>query len=349
MPHSPIDYDRRVLVRWILILNGLILCMVIIGGITRLTDSGLSMVNWSLFMGSIPPTSEADWAETFAAYQGHPEYLILRPNMDIEAFKRIFFWEYLHRMWGRLIGLVWLVPYVYFLVRKTMRNLAGPLAVTGVLILLQGLLGWYMVKSGLVDKPYVSHYRLAAHLGLAFFVFCYNTWWIARLLPHEERRMFDAAERHFVWMLKGLLALLCLQILYGAFVAGMDAGQVSNTFPKMLGAWVPPGMLQMQPAWKNLLENSTTIHFTHRVLGTVLLAFSLVVWFMAQRRRLSHRQKLGLNGIFLSITLQWLLGVATVITDVSIPLALLHQANACLLLGCFVFTLQSMRPVKQIA
>jgi cytochrome c oxidase assembly protein subunit 15 len=344
MAHASIDYDRRVLVRWLLILNGMILLMVSIGGVTRLTDSGLSMVNWNLFMGTIPPTSETDWATTFADYQAHPEYQTLRPTMDLEEFKQIFFWEYLHRMWGRLIGLVWLCPYLYFLARKTMRNLTGPLALTGLLILLQGLLGWYMVKSGLVDKPYVSHYRLAAHLGLAFFVFSYNTWWIARLMPQEERRMFDSTERPFVWMLWGLLGVICLQILYGAFVAGMDAGHVSNTFPKMMDTWIPPGMFEIQPGWKNFFENATVIHFTHRVLGTVALLLSLVLWFAAQRRRLSNRQKLGLNGIFLSITLQWLLGVGTVVTRVSLPMALLHQANACILVGCFVFTLQSMRP-----
>lgn len=349
MAHAPINNDTRTLIRWLFILNAAILVMIAIGGTTRLTGSGLSMVDWNPIMGVIPPTSELEWQETFDRYKGFPEYTDLRPNMTLPQFKQIFFWEYLHRVFGRLIGLVWFIPFIYFLFTNTKaRQHWLSLLIIGLLIAFQGILGWYMVKSGLINLPYVSHYRLAAHLSTAFFLYGYIVWWIARMLPEEERRMFDQAERSFVRMLTALLFFIILQIVYGAFVAGRDAGLVSNTYPKMMGDWIPSGMFHIKPFWRNLVENNTFLHYFHRALGTALLFTTIALWFRAQRFRLSNRQKLGLNGLFTFMIFQFILGVATVVSGINLQLAVAHQVNACVLLGTIIFSLQALSVPKQV-
>ena len=349
MAHAPINPETRTLIRWLYFLNAAILVMIAIGGTTRLTGSGLSMVDWNPIMGVIPPTTELEWQEVFDRYKAYPEYQDLRPDMKLAEFKQIFFWEFLHRVFGRVIGLIWFIPFVFFLfTNKIARERWPSLLAVGLLIAFQGVLGWYMVKSGLIKLPYVSHYRLAAHLTTAFFLYAYNVWWIGRMLPVEERRMYDHAEPRFARLLVVLLVFLVLQIVYGAFVAGRDAGLVSNTFPKMMNDWVPSGMFTAKPVWKNFVENNVFLHFFHRFLGTVLLFAIVALWFQAQRFRLSIRQKLGLNGVFTFMVLQFIFGVATVVSRVDIKLAVIHQVNACLLVGAVVYSLQALRTPKAV-
>ncbi len=321
---------------WLINVCVLILLMVAVGGITRLTESGLSMVDWRPLMGTIPPLTEEAWEDTFAQYRAYPEYRILKPGMTLPEFKQIFFWEYIHRVLGRVIGLVFFVPLVWFAWRRVLtRRLL--LQLIGVLILgaAQGFMGWFMVQSGLADKPYVSHYRLAAHLGLAFFLFAYLIWILMDIRP--RRAPPPAADRGCPpWMLRfvqGFTGLVCLQVLYGAFTAGLDAGYSHNTFPLMLGKWFPPGGWSMTPAWINLLDNPATVQFIHRGLGWLLMAGALFLWAAAFRLPLRPVQRLFLQGLASFIGLQFLLGVITLILHVPVAVATLHQVMACLLVG----------------
>tara|TARA_A100001015_G_scaffold211497_1_gene237126 strand:+ start:369 stop:1232 length:864 start_codon:yes stop_codon:yes gene_type:complete len=261
---------------WLLSLLGLVILMVMIGGITRLTGSGLSMVEWNLIMGSLPPLSDSQWVSTFSKYQLSPEYQQINKGMSLSQFKFIFFWEYLHRMLGRLIGLVCIVPYLYFLLKG---HLSSVLKKRGVMIIFlviaQGLLGWYMVKSGLVNIPHVSHYRLASHLSLAFFFFVYILW---TFLDEINLPKFSKdLSKKFFSLMSFFLFLLGLQIVYGAFTAGLKAGHMMNTFPLMAGQFVPDLVYTMSPFWKNFIENPFGIQFIHRWLGICVFALGVVL------------------------------------------------------------------------
>lgn len=340
---------HRPVVRWLDIVCLMILLMVLVGGVTRLTESGLSMVTWEPILGAIPPRSEAEWQMRFDQYRAYPEYQLLKKGMTLREFKVIYFWEYLHRLLGRLIGLIYALPLGWFLVRGAVRGrIAWALAFGLVLGGLQGVVGWWMVKSGLDQNPYVSPLRLAIHLGLALFVLSF-LWWLRLSLTHPRRSTpsypstgdtvphlircgMDGAGNFRPYSI-AFLVLLVVQILYGALVAGLNAGFMHNTFPLMTGRVFPPGMWTMSPGWLNLFENATTVQWIHRALGWVVLAAALSMWWHGGRactdRPLARSMLIAIGALTL---LQFVLGVATLLLKVPVVLGVAHQVNAALLL-----------------
>ena len=330
------------------------LLILIIGGVTRLTQSGLSMVDWRPITGVVPPLSEAAWEEAFAAYRQFPEYQKLRPHMTLSEFQFIFFWEFLHRFAARSIGLLFLLPFAFFWIRG---YLSPPLLKRGLALFalggMQGLMGWLMVKSGLVDQPHVSHYRLAAHLLLAFLIFGGWLWLAAelRLSPVNERvteRVTERAQlglRRGVWLLG---ALLGLQVLWGALVAGLKAGLLFNTFPLMGGGLIPPNLFGPVSVVANFFENPVAVQWTHRVLGTALALGALGVYLRA-RSPTTDRESRRWAAIFVTMVfVQYLLGVLTLLYLVPVHLGVIHQAVAMLIFGVWVLWLHHVRrlPVK---
>ena len=314
---------------------GLILAMVCVGGITRLTGSGLSMTDWKPILGTMPPMSQADWEERFAQYQATPQYQAINREMDLAGFKAIFLWEYLHRLLGRFIGIAFAVPYIVFLWQKRIGGrLAGWLAVGFLLGGAQGLLGWYMVKSGLVNRPYVSHFRLAAHLSLAFFLFAY-LWWIRLgLRPAAHHRDPGSARGVPGWLAGAVCAVVVLQVVYGAFMAGLKAGYAYSTFPTMAGYWVPPGLMALDGGLvANLLNNVIMVNFVHRGLGWILAGLAVVLAVMALKPSCPQGQRDWMLAIAFLTGIQFLLGALTVVFRVPVVLATLHQVTACLLVA----------------
>lgn len=313
--------------RWMTVVCIFVVAMVVIGGVTRLTRSGLSIVEWKPVVGALPPLSDADWRDALRAYQDTPQYRLQNAGMSLEAFKRIFFWEYVHRLVGRVIGIVFVVPLVYFAwKRRVTAALARRLAMVFALGGMQGALGWFMVKSGLVDMPTVSHYRLAAHLSLALVVLSVLFW--TRLdLGDGPREVTSPRLRAALFC---VLALTCVQIVWGAFTAGLHAGIGYNTFPKMQGAWVPPDAFASASLWRNAVETPAMVQLVHRVLGTLLLLSAIALAVAARRAPPGVRSAL-LNVGTMALT-QYALGVATLLLIVPVSLGAAHQLGACMLL-----------------
>ena len=328
---------------WLVVVYAMIAAMVVIGGITRLTGSGLSMVEWRPLMGALPPLDEAQWLEVFAKYQASPQYQQVNDWMGLVDFKRIFFWEWFHRLFGRLIGVVFFVPWAYFAARG---RLKGPwLRRTFVAFLLggaQGLLGWFMVKSGLVDIPQVSHYRLAAHLSLAIFVALYVIWLVFDLTWPAEDVDEDPAGRRLRPWVWGALALVGLQTVWGAFMAGSRAGYLFSTFPDMNGHYLPFTLMANSPAHLGFLDHPVAIHFVHRNLGYIV-ALALFALWAAGRKVGTARTRLGLHLVLGMVLVQVLLGIFTVVTSVQIGLAAAHQTGALALLTLVLFVAHALR------
>lgn len=317
--------------------------MVIIGGITRLTNSGLSMVDWKLIMGTIPPLNEVEWIETFKKYQQFPEYQQVNFQFSLSEFKSIYFWEYLHRLFGRLIGLVFLIPFLIFLVKKklTPKLIRQCLIILGMGAL-QGFFGWWMVKSGLVKDPDVSHYRLAVHLITAFLTFAY-TFWVALSLiyPAENKEGFKRIRRS----IRVLLGVVIVQIVYGAFVAGLDAGLIMNTYPKMADSWIHESVTAMTPLWKNFIEGLGGVQFVHRVVAHIVVVMIIYLFLRASKFELNALQLKSLQILLIIVFIQFLLGVFTLLYAVPVVLGVAHQVGAFLLLGTVVLTLSAFRKV----
>ena len=332
-PNIKVSRDNRILVVWLALVCGLIYLMVIVGGVTRLTQSGLSMVDWQPIAGALPPLSQAAWQEEFAAYQRYPEYQKLNQGMSLDEFKTIFYWEYGHRLLGRVIGLAFFLPFVALLLAgKIQRQWRPRLWLALALGGLQGLMGWYMVKSGLVDEPRVSHYRLAAHLLLALFILLYLAWLILDI-RQTQKWPAPAWLRTTTWL---FAALLCLQTLMGAFTAGLDAGHGFNTYPLMHGEFLASAATTMQPWIVNLVENGVMVQFIHRWLGAAVLLLALGLALACWRRGALAWPA----GLLAGLTLvQFLLGVLTLALRVPVALGSLHQAVATLLLLVTVWLL----------
>ena len=321
---------------WLIVVNCLIAAIVVVGGITRLTNSGLSMVEWQPIHGILPPLTLDDWTHVFSLYKQTPEYLKLNAGMSLEAFKKIFFWEYLHRILGRIIGLAILIPYLIFLARKSLtEQMKTRGAVILTLVILQGLAGWFMVKSGLVNNPDVSHYRLAIHLGLAFFLFQYILWCIADLHHSNSLKQTHPMRSLFITV----LVLLIIQIIYGAFVAGLKAGYGFNTWPKMGTDWIPVTAYSLKPLWLNLIENNAMIQFIHRTLGLIVLYYSIQLLIYAKRYEVNRIPKKWIRIFLGSIAIQVLIGIKTLILVIPLPLALLHQFGALMCLSAATMAL----------
>ena len=330
--------DNKKVIYWLLTGCILIFIMVVVGGITRLTHSGLSISNYKLISGTIPPMNAVEWQEAFDLYKQYPEYQKLNNQFTLEDFKDIYFWEWLHRVIGRFIGLVFLIPFLYFLITKQLSKSTLKKAI--VLLCLgsfQGFLGWYMVKSGLVDNPDVSHYRLAAHLTTAFITFAY-TFWVALDLMFPDKKAINNAFRNLI---RWGLFIVIVQIIYGAFVAGLDAGFMHNHWPMMSeGKFMHETVYTEQtPTYKNFIEGKSGVQFVHRILAFVVVGFILAIYFKSKKLALTNYQSKGLNLLVIILGFQFLLGVFTILLQVPVWLGVAHQVGAFFLLSAMTFTL----------
>ena len=306
-----------------------------------MTDSGLSIVDWRPLMGIIPPANDADWNKVFEMYKQYPEYQKLNYNITLSEFKSIFFWEYVHRMFGRLIGLFMLLPWLYFNIRKRLSSKFN-LKMLGLFVLLvaQGVLGWYMVQSGLIDKPQVSHYRLAAHLSLALALLGATLWQALNLIRSDSAGPTHQRLRQIAL---GFTVLISLQIFYGAIVAGLNAGLGYNTFPLMAGHLVPPRMFMLEPIWINLLDNHITVQFIHRTFGWFILFSAAGIFLYARKLPLNSKQSHSVKVITGLVALQFVLGVLTLIYVMPLGLAIAHQAVAAILFASSINLNHSLR------
>ncbi len=330
--HSLVNVNQKSIVVWLLICCISVFAMVILGGVTRLTQSGLSMVEWQPIMGVIPPLTETDWRDAFKAYQQFPEYQKINQHMTVAEFKPIFWFEYAHRILGRAIGLIFLIPFLFFWVTRRIPQPLLPRLI-GVFCLggLQGLLGWYMVQSGLVSEPHVSPYRLTAHLALAVLIYGYMLWLVLGLITggrHKRSWSVDPPWRLSVFV----TALVGVIIISGGFVAGTKAGFAFNTFPTMNGDWVPQGIWALQPAWRNLFENLATVQFSHRVIALALAVLVPVLWLSVLLASVSPRVRLATHGLLVMLVVQISLGITTLINTVPVSVAAMHQGGALLVL-----------------
>jgi len=358
----------------------MIFAMVVIGGITRLTWSGLSITEWQPVTGIVPPLSAADWQAEFAKYQQTSQYKLLNTGIGLADFKAIFLWEYVHRLWGRLIGFVYLLPFLYFLARgRIPRRLTWPLAGIFALGFAQGALGWWMVKSGLANRIEVSQYRLTAHLALALVIYAATLWTALGLLRNQSflsasgggegrgevgdsrgARAFPPHppsaprwappsppdERRWILIRRGadiVLCLVSLTIVAGGFVAGLNAGLTYNTFPLMDGRFVPAGYAQLSPFWRNWFENVPAVQFDHRLLAITTVTAVVALWLSAWRFAVPPRARRALHALLAVALLQVSLGISTLLLVVPVPLAAAHQAGAVLLLTAAIVLRHRLR------
>ncbi|XP_017761845.1 PREDICTED: cytochrome c oxidase assembly protein COX15 homolog [Eufriesea mexicana] len=355
----------KIVGHWLLTCSGMVFVAVTLGGITRLTESGLSMVTWKL-LGEKMPTTENQWHMEFEHYKQFPEYQINNQNMTLEEFKRIWWMEYLHRTWGRLIGAVFIVPATYFWVKGMLKpGMKVRVAVLGSLIGLQGLMGWYMVKSGLEDRfvepsdvPRVSQYRLAAHLGMAFILytgFLYNA--LDHLVPAKKLDLTNtnvnidnlkSKLKRFRILVHSTKGLVFFTALSGAFVAGMDAGLIYNTFPKMANKWIPDDIFTVSPTWKNFTENPTTVQFDHRILGITTLSLITYIAFASRKYKLPGNAKKAILAVLGAGYLQVLLGISTLVHHVPLSLAASHQSGSLIVLSTMIWLCHELKYLKYV-
>lgn len=330
--------NKLPIIYWLFTGCFLIFIMVIIGGITRLTQSGLSIVEWNLIMGSLPPMNADDWQVLFQKYQTSPQYKLINNGISLEEFKSIFWWEYIHRLFGRFIGLVFFVPFVYFWITK---KFDAPLLKKVLIVFalggLQGVLGWYMVASGLVKNPFVSHYRLAAHLITAFSAFGFTFWVALGLLFPSNELVKNSTLKGLKRLINALFVILIIQIIYGAFVAGMHAGKIYNTFPLMGDSLMPESVYAMNPWWKNFLENHSGVQFIHRYMAYTVATLAAVIWYKSRKERLHPKVINAINFMASIVVVQFLLGVFTLVYAVPVSLGVIHQAGAFILFASLIY------------
>lgn len=340
-----LNSDHRQIALWLLTCAAVIFGMILLGGVTRLTNSGLSMVEWKPLVGIIPPLSQADWQELFLKYQQYPEYQKINMGMTLDEFKPIFMYEYLHRVLGRLIGIIFIIPFVYFYVTKKLSpQLSIRLTIMLILGGCQGVLGWYMVKSGLVDNPHVSQYRLTAHLGLAVLIYSFIVWTALDILNANVNQFRNLALPSI--MITGLIFVM---ILSGGLVAGTRAGYAYSTWPLMGDSFIPAGLYAMQPAWLSAFEDITTIQFNHRILAYIIALFILGFVVKAFYLKVSGKLRTAVISLLVLLVVQISLGVSTLIFYVPISVAATHQVGAVALLTAALFvchSLNSKNPFK---
>jgi cytochrome c oxidase assembly protein subunit 15 len=340
-PFAPVRQTHPSVIRWLVLVAAMIFIMVVIGGLTRLTESGLSMVEWKPLSGWLPPMNEADWQALFAKYQATPQFHKQFPDLTVSGFKGIFWLEFIHRVWGRLIGVVFFLGFVYLLIRRRLTLAMTPhLIVLFVLGGLQGALGWYMVASGLVDRPSVSHYRLAAHLATAIVIYVYVLWFMFGLVsPRVEEREGSGlrAGGRIVFVLIGLT------IIWGAFVAGLDAGKIYNTFPRMGGQWFPTDYFAKPGFFANFVSNPVAVQFNHRVLAITTVTAVFLLWCATMIRAEQPGVRGAASMLLLAVLCQAGLGIATLLTAVPVWLGVLHQASAMIVVTAAVWLAHSFR------
>jgi len=330
---APARRSSGAIAAWLFVCCALVFAMVVVGGVTRLTHSGLSITEWAPIVGTLPPLSDAAWQAAFAKYQATPEFRQVNHAMSLAEFKGIFWWEYFHRLLGRAIGVAFLLPYLYFLVRRRIpAGYALPLAGIFVLGGLQGAMGWYMVQSGLVDDPRVSHFRLTAHLGLALAIFAAMLWVALSLAAPARPWPATRSARTVRRAAFALAALVFVQALAGGLVAGLRAGFAYNTFPLMNGRIVPPEILMLDPAWTNFFWNMATVQFDHRLLAWVLAFAVPWLWWRVHRdAALPPRVAAAADATLVALVVQVALGIFTLLLVVPLGLAAAHQAGAVVL------------------
>lgn len=342
--------------RWLMTCSGLAASTVILGGMTRLTKSGLSMVDWHLFK-EFPPSNHQAWLKEFQKYQQFPEFQLANSHMTLSEFKRIWWYEYIHRSLGRVTGLVFFIPAAFFWSKQWLiPAMKKRVVFLGALVLAQGLVGWWMVKSGLemetaskYNDPRVSHYRLATHLGLAFTFYSVLIWNAFSHLrgPQEVN---PAAAKSFK-LLRSLAhsskALIFLTAISGAFVAGIDAGLIYNSYPKMGERWIPSDILALSPTWQNFVENPTTTQFDHRLLGHITYATVLATWFLARKKSVPLPIYRASSILALACTCQVLFGISTLLTSVQKELAISHQTGALLTLTTALWLTHNLKYLRK--
>ncbi len=331
---------------WLLACCALVFAMVVVGGVTRLTESGLSIVEWQPIVGTVPPITEEDWNELFEKYHQTPQYKKVNLGMSLDEFKGIFWWEYFHRLLGRVIGIAFFIPFLYFLLKKAIDRPLG-LQLAGIFLLgsLQGAMGWYMVKSGLVDNPHVSQYRLTAHLGLAFLIYAAMFQVALELLvpgrfSHQNIRMRRL--RRFSVL---ITILIFIMVLSGGFVAGIRAGLAYNTFPLMNGHFIPPDIFVLDPWYRNFFDNMATVQFDHRMIAWALAILIPVLWYRSRTLPLSGSARLACSLLLIMLAIQISLGISTLLLVVPLPLAAAHQAGALLLFTAALWVNHQLRCV----
>jgi cytochrome c oxidase assembly protein subunit 15 len=319
--------------------------MVVVGGVTRLTHSGLSIVEWQPLVGTIPPLNDAQWEESFGRYRETPEFKLRNHDMTVEGFKSIFWWEYFHRLLGRVIGVAFLVPFAFFVATGALRGApAWRLSLTFLLGGLQGALGWYMVQSGLVDDPRVSSARLAAHLALALLIYALLFWTALTLVaPHRTLTTDEVRRRAGV-----VVFLVFCMAISGAFVAGLRAGFAYNTWPLMDGHFIPPEILQVEPWWMNFLHNMATVQFVHRILALVTFVMVVLLWLSVRHEPPNRRARFWSHALAAAAVLQVAVGIATLLLKVPLALAALHQAGAVVVLSCALGARHALREAPQL-
>jgi cytochrome c oxidase assembly protein subunit 15 len=340
----PTPVPHRLIATWLIVCAAMVAVMVMLGGATRLTESGLSMVHWKP-LTVLPPLNATEWQTAFQDYQTSPEFVKKNSWMTVADFQSIYWLEFLHRLWGRLIGFAVFLPLVVLVARRAVdRPLAGKLAVLLVLGGLQGALGWFMVASGLVDRPDVSQYRLAAHLVSAFVLYGFIVWLVLDQIEaaRPTARTDDPALARFAFIVPPAILLV---VTAGAFVAGLDAGLVYNTFPLMDGGFTPPDGLALSPWYLNLFENVATVQFEHRVLAMSLVALIAGLWIYGRNRTLSARAHKFRHALLAMAVAQAILGISTLLLVVPIPLALTHQMGALALFTLSICFAHAVRPV----
>lgn len=336
------EQQQRNIALWLLVVCVFIFGMICLGGVTRLTGSGLSMVQWAPITGWLPPSNLQQWTDVFALYQASPEFIKINPNLDLIGFKAIFWFEYIHRLLGRSIGMVFFLPMAYFFIRYPL-SMGFKLKLIALFLLggAQGVLGWYMVQSGLINDPHVSQYRLVAHLALAVVLYCAIFWlasgyfvrnWGARYRPPA-----------YIWVLSLIVFLVVFDtILAGGFVAGTRAGFAFNTFPLMNGHWIPEGYGTLSPWWKNWFENIAAVQFNHRALATVTILLMLLLWVVSRPAMLTTPIRRVILLLIILGLIQYSLGVATLLNVVPVLLASVHQASAIVVLTVSLLLLRGL-------
>ncbi len=334
----------RAVGRWLLVLSGMVLVQVMLGAVTRLTDSGLSIMEWKPIMGAIPPLSDAEWHRVFDIYRQIAEYQVVNAGMSLDEFKSIFWWEYLHRLWGRLIGVAFLVPFLWFWAKGQLRG-ARARRVFAIFILggLQGVMGWVMVMSGFADRTDVSQYRLVAHLMLALLIYGLLLWQALNLLQPSSFEVADA-QRDRLWR-NGLImtALITLEIAIGGFVAGLDGGLIYNNFPMMGEHWIAADLFHLSPWWINFFENPGAAQFLHRLMSGFVAIALISMTVRGRRAELPRPLKRRFYYLPLGLLLQAALGIATLMLVVPLPLAVAHQAGAFLLITISLYVMHGLK------
>ena len=335
---------HRAVIYWLLTGCVLVYTMVVVGCITRLTHSGLSITDWS-FMGSMPPLTEQAWLERFAKYQQSPEFIKVNYSMQLSEFKHIFFWEYIHRMIGRTMMYVFSIGLIILIVRKKIdKKMLPSLILLFFMGAMQAVIGWWMVYSGLQQKPAVSHYRLAIHLMSAFTLFAFTFWFALKLLNPKEEITENDGHKLKWWSLLFLVVLI-KQIVFGAFTAGYVEGDASkirpghifNTWPKMGNEWMPEQVTMKGNLFSNFLENASGIQFMHRSLALIVVLVLCVIWYKSNKLKLTASQYRGVTFLIYGVTLQFILGVLTLLYQVPVVLGVLHQTGAFFLFASSVY------------